>query len=385
MRVLAAVQRALPILLPLPLLAASLQAQKIGAVRGWFSSPDCVSGTLDEPIREDEPDNPESETDTFEERARRIADALPPGRAKELALSLESMLSHRDSLKYLCKDNSTGEYVVSYPEGLGTDDVSESKTTEFRMRLPNLSDPEIEFSVNRTRIVAEDRFLYSYRISNKASALASILGWQIVTSGKDLSLEFNHPEWGFLPTDMLIKGAPAAPQAALFDNYFGPELLRMAPPGRYAGWWAPAGDHLQPGEAAESFSVTSSFRPGWTTAYIYGASATGIPGSSDELPSLVREELVFLRRVENKTSVALVIGPMFGPDAVSKEIGANWGLGIRQLVSHGWLSGESPYVAEIKNALGSVQRGDSYSLTGIESPPSPGLEALLDRILRLAL
>ncbi len=373
-------KRAISTVLTVPLFATSLQAQKVGAVRGWFSSPDCASGTVDGAIRKDTEDNTERRAYTFEERASRIADDLPPGRAKELAMSLGRMLSHRERLKYSCKDNLAGEYIVTYPEGLGTKDVSESKSVKFRLRLANLAEPEVKFSVKRTQIAGEERFLYSYIISNKADARASIIGWQIVTDGEDSSLEINHPEWGFVPAESLIHRPAVAPQAALFDGYSGPELRRLAPPGRYAGWWAPVGGRLRPGEEAGSFLVTSEFRPGWTTAFFYGSSSTGVPGG---LPSQVVEEYAFLNRTENKTSVVLVIGPMFGPSSSLGAIAVNWDLGIRQLVSHGWLSGDSPYVAELSKALGSVRQGESESLAEVESSPAPGLEALLDRILQL--
>ena len=356
-------------------------ASRVGAVRGWYSAPDCVANTVSEPDPLTE-DLDEQEPQDFAQRAAELVRELPPGRQRELAQSLVRTLDAR--LHYTCKDEAAGEYVVRYPEGLGTEFVSESTFVEFRIQLSHLSEPEIEFEVEE--LPGNGGFRYSYQVFNKAGARRPIRRWSLVANSADDSLKLEHPEWRFLPPERLAKNRATAPQAALFSDLQGPALRRSAPLGKRASWSTSLDEHpIQAGESSKSFIVTSRFRPGWTTAYVAGGTLIRLPGTRGDLPSVVRDEISILGRVENKYSAVLLIGPQFGPLAERGQIARNWYLGIQKMLVHGWLSDSSPYAVELLHSLEEIARSEGQHELSIDSKPSPGMETLLDKIVRMAL
>ena len=356
------------------------RAQRVGAVRGWFSTPGCASDIASEPTigSNDGAIDRESGLESFAERASAIAESLPTGRAQELVQELVRSLAPRNHLKYVCKDESETGYVIRYPEGLGTDFVSGTKFAEFPFELSNLGRPEIEFTVDADP--REGIFIYSYHVSNGIGATRPIRRWTLVADADDQSLRLEHPaNWNsHVPTER----SAVAPQAALYKHLSGPELMRREPLG-YLAVWAGLGNVIDPGETVGTFTAISRFRPGWTAAYLNSKGVNyALPFSLGEFPKAVQEEILFLKRWENERSSVLVIGPRFGADATRETVTANWQTGIRTLIAHGWLLENSPYVAELLQALNDASQVDVGA--SVRSEPMEGMESLLDKIVRLA-
>ena len=355
-------------------------AQRVGAVRGWFSTPGCGPVVAAKVATEsggetvDERDGLQS----LAERAGAIAESLPPGRAQELAQELARSLAPRHHLKYVCKDESETGYVIRYPEGLGTEFVSDTEFAEYPFELSNLGRPEIEFNVDADP--SEGVFIYSYHVSNGTGATRPIRRWNLVADVDDHSLRLEHPvDWiSRVPTE----GAAVASQAALYEHLSGPELRRREPRGLLTVWGG-LRDYIDPGEAVRDFKAISNFRPGWTTAYVSSKSVNfALPFALGEFPKAVQEEILFLKRWENSRSSLAIIGPRFGADAEREAIAANWQTGIQTMIAHGWLSKDSPYVVELQQFLNNPSLVDMGASIGSE--PTSGMEARLEKILRLA-
>lgn len=352
-------------------------AQRIGAVRGWFSTPGCVSDVAIKAASNPEEPQTINESPTLADSVREISQSIPSGRGKILAQSLERLLAPRTHLKYVCKDDSEGGYIVRYPRGLGTDFVSDSEFVEFRFELPNLGHPEIEFDV--MSIPTDGIFIYSYQVSNGTDAKRAIRSWSFVADAGDQSIRLENPlGWNNnYPAD----NSPVAPQAALFEDLMGPELMRRVPLGKIARWTRQRNE-IEPGETRGGFTTISSLSPGWTTAYVSAGLLTPLPVLFGEIPEPVQEEMLFLQRWENRQSAIPIIGPTFGSDIGREQIARNWQVGIRTMITHGWLSARSPYVAELLQFLGDAPEKELNSR--IVSEPMSELEALLDRIIRMA-
>ncbi len=360
----------------------SARAQRVGAVRGWFSTPSCVSGAAPVPgiDVEDGAADRRDGSPALAERARTIVRSLPQGRAQELAQALARSLAPRRHLRYVCKDESETGYVIRYPEDLGTEFVSEAEFVEFGYEVPNLGRPEIEFSV--VAVPRDGTFIYSYQVSNGIGATRSIRAWDFVSSPDDRSLRLEDPtNWN---SGIPARGSGVVPQAALYEDLSGPELMQLDSRGKLSGWVG-LGEAIDPGETAGSFMATSSFLPGWTTAYVRSKvdlEKFALPFSFGEFPEAVQEEIQFLNRRENRLSSLPIIGPRFGMDAGREAIARNWQIGIQTMISHGWLMDESPYVAELVQFLKDPSQVDVSA--SIRSEPMKGMESLLDKIIRMA-
>ena len=119
--------------------------------------------------------------------------------------------------------------------------------------------------------------------------------------------------------------------------------------GRFARWSTSLDEYpIAVGGKAAGFVVKSSFRPGWTTAYVGAGEGIHLPTA---VPGPVREEISVLARPEIKNSLVLTIGPKFSPDATPQWVASDWNLGVQKLVNRGRLS-DSAYIQGLMYADG---------------------------------
>lgn len=361
-----------------------MHAQRIGAVRGWATAPDCVSkASTQSPDKAVATDDVHDEKANFAQRARDIVQGLPQdGNAQKLAQHLLRLLD--GTLRFACKDELTGEYIVRYPIGLGTEFVSDSEFDEFRFALSNLSHPMVEFNVGYRP--ASEEYIYTYSLYNGKSAMRPIRMWYLVTPINDDSLELAHSIWYSHPTEVLIDLPAVAPQAALYWDIEGPELRRISPLGRWAMWSSRGHDQeIQPEKQLDSFVAKSQFRPGWTTAFVAGGEYMSIPWREDGIPEQVRNELGgILQRAENTFSAVPVIGPMFRADHSASAVARNWIQGVRVLIEFGYVSEQSSFVKELLEVLELVQVSEDSKQPIVESAPSNEYEVLLIETVEMA-
>ncbi len=353
-------------------LAAQSGAQVLGGIGAWFAAPSCgavESGNTGNPVG-------------LAQRARTLALELPEGRERAIAQALVQELEP-GRLQRFCRDTATGELVAHYSSGIGaTGVVSETEAAELRVQLQNLSYPEITFHV--AQLVDDGGFNYLYRLSNKSGAQAPITSWGLMIPEADRSLELTHPIWQTSSTEGTGNSGVVSESGAV-ENLPGPGVKLRAFPRKLVRWTTTLDGHpVQAGASLTLFSVTSEFRPGWTTAYVGSDGGVQRPDEG-EIPAGVEKELNILLRPENYYSSILTIGPQFGPDVGHSWIAGNWNLGIQRMVQQRQLLPDSAYVAELLRSLAQIAQSELNLELSVSSKPSPGMEALLDRIVRMAL
>ncbi len=355
---------------------ASLQSQWVGAVRGWFSTPGCEPAPALDSANGERREN--GEQPKLASRVHELTRSIPEGLARDLAQQLAAALSPRTHLQTVCKDATETGYVIRYPSNAKSEFVSDGEVRELRYEFPNLGRPKIRFDA----VVDPEAGLYrySYILSNHIDATRPIWSWYLVTESEDDSLQIhNSIDWRNRESSSSV-----APQSALYENLQGPELMIREPLGKLI-WWR-GEQHIQPGQTVGNFTLESSFLPGWTTAYVQSHGIfTTLPRYWNGFPSesldKIMEEIEFLDRWENRQSSIPVIGPRFSPTTTKGEMSSNWVNGIRIMIKHGWLQADSPYVTELLEFLNDPSTGALNS--HMRAMPMEGMEALLDRIVRM--
>src|SRR5215207_5295835 len=83
------------------------------------------------------------------------------------------------SNQYVFYDPRTEEYVVAYPENLGTPDFERNSGRLLISRFPTTkgAKPFIQFSIVRD----QEKYRYTYRLANAEGAKRSITSWYLAT------------------------------------------------------------------------------------------------------------------------------------------------------------------------------------------------------------
>src|SRR5678810_443071 len=81
--------------------------------------------------------------------------------------------------QYVFYDPSTEEYVIAYPENLGTSESEKNPGKLLISRFPTTkgAKPSIQFSIIRD----QEKYRYTYRIANAAGAKRPITSWYLAT------------------------------------------------------------------------------------------------------------------------------------------------------------------------------------------------------------
>lgn len=158
---------------------------------------------------------------------------------------------------------------------------------------------------------------YLYTVTNDASARDAILRfWLVIPAAFDSRFAFTDGEIGGREWNGLISFPVIAKQCEITG----------AARGRYAAWVGTSGDQyrIRPGQSRSGFGLKTSFRPGFTTAYVGGAFVL-IPEEWD-VDNRILADPVW-------TSVHIpVIGPIFEPGASCQDILTNYHEGLTRLL-----------------------------------------------------
>ena len=251
-----------------------------------------------------------------------------------------------------------GEIVVSYPASLDVPGQAGRKT--FRFQLHNLVKPGFAVQIARDE---NGLFTYDYLLRNGESARQSIRLWSFVGPPDDSKFEVSCPGWSASKARTATARQVALPSVP----QLGAEVI----------FFSRTGNDIQPGNRNfDPFHVTSSYSPGFTTAFVRSGAAFDIPS---ELPSPVGDQIGMLARPEWDSQVVLILGPRFSPDTSGQAIAADFHIGISRLVRSGQLNGESAFVKEALAALGrSVQSGGIPAVRDVVNllpKASPGIES----------
>jgi hypothetical protein len=264
-----------------------------------------------------------------------------------------------DHLKnnYVFLGPRVGEVTVSYPANL--DDPSQTGRKTFTFELHNLVAPSVSVAIAQDPSGA---YTYDYSLRNGEWAKQAIRTWSFVGPAGDSSLSANGPDW----TATKIPTARARQIALPSVSQLGAEVI----------FHSGSGNDILPGSALNRFHVTSTYSPGFTTAFVRSGAAFDLPS---ELPTPVADQIGVLAKPDWDSQPVVILGPRFSPGSSVAAIAADFHIGITRLIRNGTLSGDSPFV---KQALATLAK--SVESGGIPTPgdvvkslpkPSPGIES----------
>lgn len=240
--------------------------------------------------------------------------------------------------RYVFRDASTDEIVISYPVDRA---LPNGARVTYRYRPQNQVAPKIRATVTRQ---SDGTYRYSYVISNGSGARQNIENWSLIGPGPASDILQEHPRWG----QVRLNGSVVA-QAAL-PGTPGGELLD------WSSHVTPQGLAIRPGQSEPGFIVTSSYRPGFTTAYIQGGQPLSTNG---DLPLEVADQLSPLMTMAENNRIVLTLGPRFSPEATRAEIATDYQNGLSELVKAGIIQQTSGFVARVETLLEACSVGET--------------------------
>ncbi len=273
----------------------------------------------------------------------------------------------------VCLESGLSQYRVRYARGGRNRRSPDSggEIVELRVELMNQGLPEVAFRVER--LADGGGYRYTYRIANLAGAPRAITGWALLAAGEDDSVVIDHPLW-----------TTTTPEPPPPDNPDGPpQLRRSASHGKLVRWTAATDNTSIPaGGSLSEFTLVSQFRPGWTNAYAAAGKGIQIPADA---PAEVHAQLALLQKPENYYSMALTVGPKFGPQASRRWAAADWYLGVQKMIAAGILY-KTAYFSELIESLRQITTAADLKLPlSTPTAPQPGPETRLDKLIRMSL
>lgn len=228
---------------------------------------------------------------------------------------------------------STNEYVVTYPDT----SVEGQKRAMLHVPTHRFVSPLINSTVTRD---SDGQYLYSYQISNGATARMPIDSILLVLEQEIAETHGQHDSW----STSVSSDRPAG------VNLNAAGILR---------WSSPAGKEIQAGAMGSTFSIVSSLAPGFAMMSFYGKSDIPElnPLQISRLPAEVQNQLRACKTLGWDTQVRPVIAPRFNSKAPVEAIAANYRYGINALDRRQLLATKSPARAQLNNLLETVAQG----------------------------
>jgi hypothetical protein len=220
--------------------------------------------------------------------------------------------------KYVFVDIARNEYVLAYPENLGTPGFEKEGPRALRIARYELQRNVEPISSVAVSTVNPSTYRYAYTIANGATAKQSIdqfslaapelgptikgpAGWFAVVQ-KSRTFKVRNPDW--------IKTGAAA-----VWSFEKPEMM------------------IQPGSRKSGFELDSELRPGFTVGYFRKAPSVDIRvATSGFIPELVRSQLDQLLAIEYNSRTLLLIGPKFRKDTDDRTIASDFLQGIPKVL-----------------------------------------------------
>lgn len=284
-------------------------------------------------------------------------------------------------------DLANNEYVVAYPENLGSPNYDKDGPKErrvFRYKLQRAVEPQVGVSITSTG----GKYKYVYAVSNGPKAKQSIDQWALVLPEGIAGTASKQPAGWFGTVQSRRKIAVANPDwikngaAAVFS-------------------FSKAEGQIQPGDAKSGFELESDFKPGFTIGFFRQAESTdSVVQQSGNIPQVVikkatpppppgggppaggggggfggnqtpaaattawqpiKDAVDKLIQFEYNSKPALLLGPKFDKSATDKGIAMDFMQGITVLSK----SGTIPESAFVKSTLSDL---DGYIKAGGSGP-----------------
>lgn len=236
--------------------------------------------------------------------------------------------------RYVFYDLNNEEYVIRYPENLGTPEFGANPGSIKTYRIPTNrgSQPTITFAVTRE----QGKFKYAYRITNSEKAKKPIMSWDLVMPSE--------PD-GDLTVPARWRGAAMRSSISAVGNALGtPGITGVLLSWYYFDDQAP----IAAGKTLDNFSVISSNKPGMSMGYVTSGLIKTPP---PDLPEEVQEQLGRVLTVPFNRENVLVIGPKFPSNVPKSRIAQDFLSGIIRMAATGQLDEQSAAIRELQERL----------------------------------
>jgi hypothetical protein len=279
--------------------------------------------------------------------------------------------SMKDNFVFI--DLPKNEYVVAYPENLGTDAFKDTpgKMKVARYELLRNVAPTINVTIST---VNSTRLKYAYTVANGATAKQSIDQWILDLTEGSGSDVIKPPDGWF---GIMQKGRKFKVR--------NPEWIRT---GTAAIWSFQKPEVLiAPGSSKTGFDLESDLRPGFTVAYFRKSESVDVKVTTQgNIPKEVKEQLDSILTVEYNSRTVLTIGPKFDKSTDDHTIAEDFVQGIFTLSRGGALDLNSDFVRNALSELTAVKPGASAAGTvKLATPGRTPAETELVNALKVSL
>ena len=272
--------------------------------------------------------------------------------------------------RYVFVDSAQNEYVIAYPENLGTDAFATNpgrmKITRYQM-LRSVA-PAVSLAVTP----AGKRYKYSYTVANGATAAQSIDMFVLALTAASAGDTVTPPDgwFGIMQKNRIFKVR-------------NPEWIHS---GAAAVWSFQKPDQVVlPGQAKGGFDIESSLRPGFSVAYLRKSESVDVKYTTQgNVPKEVKDQLDQLLQIEYNSRTVLTLAPKFDAAADSRAVAEDFVQGIVTLSRAGAIDLSSGFVRTLMAELTAVKPGTRAALK-LAPPPQTAAEAQLLDAVKLSL
>jgi hypothetical protein len=268
---------------------------------------------------------------------------------------------------YVFVDPPKNEYVLAYPENLGTETFAKDGPGRMRISryelLRNVA-PVVSVAITP----AAGKLLYDYAVANGSSAKQSIDTWLLVlpeTAGTD-TLKTPEGWFGIVQKQRKFK----------LKN---PEWIRT---GAAAVWsFQKPEQFIMPGSSKKGFQIESELRPGFTVAFLRKSESVDVKVTTQgNVPKEVKEQLDQLLALEYNSRTVLTYGPKFERSAADYNIAEDYLQGIITLSRAGILDLSSEFLRNLMSELTLIKPGATATVKLSASPKTAAETDLLNAL-----
>jgi hypothetical protein len=274
---------------------------------------------------------------------------------------------------YVFIDLAKNEYVVAYPENLGTDAFAKDGPGRLKINryelLRNVA-PVVTASITATD---SSHYKYAYTVENGSSAKQSIDQWVMSLPAAAGSDTVRGPDGWF---GLIQKG-----RTFKLKN---PEWIRS---GAAAIWSFQKADQvISPGSSRKGFEIESELRPGFAVAYLRKTESVDVKVTTHgNVPKEVKEQMDQVLQLEYNSKTVLTYGPKFDKSTDDHTIAEDFIQGIVTLNRAGILDLNSDFTRNALSELSAIKPGAPMSGLKLTTPPKTPAETGFFNALKVSL
>jgi hypothetical protein len=274
---------------------------------------------------------------------------------------------------YVFIDLPKNEYVVAYPENLGTDAFAKDGPGAMKVNRYELLRNVAPTVLSTITATGPAKFKYAYVVQNGSSAKQSIDQWVMSLPAAGASDTVRAPDGWF---GLIQKG-----RTFKLKN---PEWIRT---GAAAIWSFQKADQvIAPGSSKPGFEIESELRPGFAVAYLRKTESVEVKVTTHgNVPKEVKEQMDQMLQLEFNSKTILTYGPKFDKATDDHTIAEDFVQGIVTLNRAGILDLNSDFTRNALSELSAIKPGMSASAMKLTVAPKTPAETAFLNALKISL